>query len=98
MRFCLSLTAHYSILHLTGSASFTDDPFNKCFSKKFLLPENVGGSLNVFGKSRGKKSGSVVFSVLTHLHSVSLDNRWATFFFQRATLSWLMGSEGHKSM
>ncbi len=36
MRFCLSLTAHYSILHLTGSASFTDDPFNKCFSKSFF--------------------------------------------------------------
>lgn len=41
MRFCLSLTSHYSILHLTGSASFTDDPFYKCFPKKFLLAGNV---------------------------------------------------------
>lgn len=41
MTFCLSLTAHYSILHLTGSASFTDDPFNKCVFSKFLLGGNV---------------------------------------------------------
>lgn len=39
MRFCLSLTSHYSILHLTGSASFTDDPFYKCFSKSFFWLE-----------------------------------------------------------
>lgn len=36
MRLCLSLTSHYSILHLTGSASFTDDPFCKCFSRSFF--------------------------------------------------------------
>lgn len=36
MRFCLSLTLHYLILHLTGSASFADDPFYKCFSKSFF--------------------------------------------------------------
>ena len=34
MRLCLSLTAHYLILHLTGSASFTENPFNKCLKKK----------------------------------------------------------------
>lgn len=59
MRFCLSLTAHYSILHLTGSASFTDDPFNKCFSEKFLLAENVE-FFNVFClRRRTEKSGWV---------------------------------------
>lgn len=36
MRFCLSLTLHYLILHLTGSASFADDPFYKYFSQSFF--------------------------------------------------------------
>lgn len=36
MRFCLSLTLHYLILHLTGSASFADDPFYEYFSQSFF--------------------------------------------------------------
>lgn len=80
MRFCLSLTAHYSILHLTGSASFTDDPFNKCFSEKFLLAENVE-FFNVFvcgvtQKNLGEFSCFSVFDTSDPLHVV----RWQAPF------------------
>lgn len=49
MRFCLSLTAHYSILHLTGSASFADDPFNKCISETFFFGRKCRDSICISG-------------------------------------------------
>ena len=76
MRFCLSLTAHYSILHLTGSASFTDDPFNKCFSEKFLLAENVK-FFNVFAASHRKiwVSFHVFLSLTQAIRYMSCDDK-----------------------